>query len=314
MIKNCFALLLASVLFVSVYAQPGWPPVKAQNRPWTRWWWLGSAVDEKGLTANLEQLHAAGFGGVEITPIYGVKGFEKQHLSFLSPQWMRMFDHTLSESNRLGMGVDLANATGWPFGGPWVKDEDASRSLYLKTYQLNEGETLKEKVEYVRSALVRTANTKKPDIQSIQLPFAGNTLMQEMALDQVQFPGPLKLEALIAQGPDGQHADITSFVASDGSLRWTPTKGQWQLNALFSGLHGKMVERAAPGGEGYAIDHFSNRAITRYLQHFDSAFNGKKLDALRGFFNDSYEVDDAQGRRIGRLVCLSISRLQEAMI
>jgi hypothetical protein len=35
--------------------------------------------------------------------------------------------------------------------------------------------------------------------------------------------------------------------------------GKWKLIALFEGLHGKMVERAAPGGEGRAIDHFSDR-------------------------------------------------------
>jgi hypothetical protein len=33
--------------------------------------------------------------------------------------------------------------------------------------------------------------------------------------------------------------------------------GKWKLIALFEGLHGKMVERAAPGGEGRAIDHFN---------------------------------------------------------
>ena len=26
-----------------------WPPLTAECKPWTRWWWLGSAVDEAGL-------------------------------------------------------------------------------------------------------------------------------------------------------------------------------------------------------------------------------------------------------------------------
>ena len=44
--------------------------------------------------------------------------------------------------------------------------------------------------------------------------------------------------------------------------------------ALFLGWHGKMVERAAPGGEGHVIDHFSRGAIRQYLARFDQAFAG----------------------------------------
>ena len=29
---------------------------------------------------------------------------------------MELFVHTLEEAQRLGLGVDLANASGWPFG------------------------------------------------------------------------------------------------------------------------------------------------------------------------------------------------------
>jgi hypothetical protein len=46
-----------------------WPTPTKECRPWTRWWWLGSAVDDANLTAQLEQLHRAGLGGVEICPI-----------------------------------------------------------------------------------------------------------------------------------------------------------------------------------------------------------------------------------------------------
>jgi hypothetical protein len=66
--------------------------------------------------------------------------------------------------------------------------------------------------------------------------------------------------------------------------------------ALFQGLHGKMVERAAPGGEGYAIDHFSAGAIRHYFKNFDEAFKGHDISYIRALFNDSYEVDDARGQ------------------
>lgn len=98
-------------------------------KPWTRWWWPGSAVDEQNITRELESFAAAGLGGVEITPIYGAKGYEDRYVDFLSPRWMALIEHTAREARRLGLGVDMATGTGWPFGGPWVGTEDGSQKL-----------------------------------------------------------------------------------------------------------------------------------------------------------------------------------------
>ncbi|MFZ1714288.1 MAG: hypothetical protein WAT88_03265, partial [Saprospiraceae bacterium] len=83
----CIPLLMA--------AQIHWPPIDHTTRPWTRWWWQGSAVNEKDLTRCMELYQQAGLGGVEITPIYGVAGFENQFIDYLSPRWMEVFAHTL---------------------------------------------------------------------------------------------------------------------------------------------------------------------------------------------------------------------------
>lgn len=106
-----------------------WPSPSSQNKPWTRWWWLGSGVDKANLTRELEAFAKAGMGGVEICPIYGAKGAEDRFIDFLSPQWMEMLAHTTSEAKRLGMQVDLTTGTGWPFGGPMVKTDTASKAL-----------------------------------------------------------------------------------------------------------------------------------------------------------------------------------------
>jgi hypothetical protein len=106
-----------------------WPPVTHEAKPWTRWWWLGSGVDAANLTRELEAFSKAGLGGVEICPIYGAKGYESRDLPFLSEKWTAAYAHTARETARLGMGVDLTTGTGWPFGGPQVKDADASASL-----------------------------------------------------------------------------------------------------------------------------------------------------------------------------------------
>jgi hypothetical protein len=113
-----------------------WPAMRREHRPWTRWWWPGSAVDASSLTHQLEQLAAVGFGGVEITPIYGAQGYEARDLAFLGPEWLKMLEHTGREAQRLGLGVDMATGTGWPFGGPWLDETLAAAKPVLRNRRI----------------------------------------------------------------------------------------------------------------------------------------------------------------------------------
>src|SRR5690606_16773551 len=40
------------------------------------------------------------------------------------------------EARRLGLGVDMATGTGWPFGGPWVEERDALARAVLRDGRL----------------------------------------------------------------------------------------------------------------------------------------------------------------------------------
>ena len=109
-----------------------WPEITRESKPWTRWWWLGSAVDSTNLTRELEDLAKVGFGGVEVTSIYGIQGQEHRHIPYFSERWIAMLGHSASEANRLGMGLDMPPGSGWKMGGPEVPIEQASRSLLLR--------------------------------------------------------------------------------------------------------------------------------------------------------------------------------------
>lgn len=106
-------------------AVPEWAQSDNTRKPWTRWWWPGSAVDKDSLTSQLEEFARVGIGGVEITPIYGAFGYEDRYIDFLTPEFMEMLEHVGREGERLGIGIDMATGTGWPFGGPWVEEGDA---------------------------------------------------------------------------------------------------------------------------------------------------------------------------------------------
>jgi alpha-L-rhamnosidase len=295
-----FALATALPLFVTKAGGQdsttllNWPPVTRQTKPWARWWWHGSAVNKRDLTAEMEKYQKAGLGGLEITPIYGVRGAEDRFIDFLSPAWMGMLERTLKEADRLGMGVDMATGTGWPFGGPWVGAEDACKNFAYQIHMLKAGERLESPIIYAQKPLARAVG-RRVSVAELKNPVSSNPNLQELALDQVRFETRLPLVALVAYPDRGETLDLTAKVGQDGKLDWVAPAGEWTLYAIFQGWHGKMVERAAPGGEGNVVDHFSSTALKNYLGKFDQAFAGRDLKSLRAFFNDSYEVDDAEG-------------------
>jgi hypothetical protein len=325
--KRLPLLTLFCFIILITHAQIKWPAITQTSKPWTRWWWIGNAVNQKDLTANMELYKTAGLGGLEITPIYGVAGQEDKFIDFLSPKWMQMLDHTLAEGKRLGLGVDMATGTGWPFGGgPAIGADEACKDFSHKKWTLKAGETLQEPIAMMQEPFVRAVGnqiyellgiwenkgpvqgtisapllkeaSKAPDINTLVEPIYNNKNLQALALDQVKFRKPMLLQTLMAYSDKGQTIELTSKVSTDGKLNWTtPTDGgNWTLIGIFMGWHGKMVERAAPGGEGNVIDHFSKPILNKYLGQFDKAFKGHDLANLRGFFNDSYEVDDARGQ------------------
>lgn len=217
---------------------------------------MGSAVDRENIGNLVEAYGKAGFGGMEITPIYGAAGYEDRYISFLSPGWMEMLDAATESARKNGMGIDMNQGTGWPFGGPQITPGMAASRMVTQTWKLASGKPFREKIAVE---------------------------------DPRQARAGAFLQGLTAVSSSGKVLDLTALVAPDGTLNWHPAAGDWTLTALFCGKTLQKVKRAAPGGEGLTMDHFSRQALTAYLARFDSAFAGSN-HGIRTFFNDSYEV------------------------
>jgi hypothetical protein len=171
-----------------------WAAPTRENHPWTRWWWMGSAVDKTNLTHQLEMFKDAGIGGVEICPIYGARGYESRFLNYLSPEWMAMFAHTTSEAARLGLGVDLTTGTGWPNGGPWVTTEMASGGVVMQEYSVAGGASLTSALPRGRLQTLRAIGADGAQID----------LTDKVSGDRLAWtapPGTWKLYAVSESGP-----------------------------------------------------------------------------------------------------------------
>jgi len=246
-----------------------WPEVKKEFKTWTRWWWMGSAVDKKNISQSLIAFEKAGIGGVEIEPIYGVKGQEENFIDFLSPKWIDMLDHTLRVADSLQMGVDLTLGTGWPWGGSEVSLVDAAKRLLVRKVQLKKGKLFSETL-----SPFKTGELIYPDQRDIRELYPNK--------------GKPTLKGVFAFDTHNNFADLTNKII-DEQLEWRATDNDFDLFFVFEDLTRQKVKRAAPGGEGWVLDHFSLQALKNYLQLFTSAL--EKTDGkIRSVFNDSYEV------------------------
>ncbi len=255
--KNIERILCASALLLlplGSIAQE-WPELTQTAKPAARWWWLGSAVDENNLSYNMEEYAHAGLGELEITPIYGVQNNEENELSFLTPEWMKALEYTINKGKEVGMRIDMSTGTGWPFGGPETSIEDAATKATFEQYTIEGGKAVE--------LPIAVSNKKDASTSTLH-------------------------KVMVYQG--NKHIDVTKKCDEKGVLRWQAPEGEWQVIALFIGKTRQAVKRAAPGGEGYVIDHLSRGAVKRYLSRFEKAFKANGTPAPNNFFNDSYEV------------------------
>ena len=77
------------------------------------------------------------------------------------------------------------------------------------------------------------------------------------------------------------------------SKEYKAPKGMKRIIALYLDHTKQKVKRAAPGGEGYVIDHFDATAVRHYLENIERAFEQTGTPYPATFFNDSYEVYEA---------------------
>lgn len=259
--------LLTSVALASTAMAQSWPTPSQEAKAGARWWWLGSALDKENVSWNMKQYAEHGIGALEITPLYGVKGNQKNNIDYLSPKWMDMLKYVMSEGKKNNIQIDMNNGTGWPFGGPATPIEDAAGMAVFVDTVANEKD--------LRNLVFSFPEKKKKSLA------AYSRFDKAMA-----FPVDVKKY-------NGGVVDVTSFV-SEGKLSWkAPKKGIWRIIALYDSRTRQQVKRAAPGGQGYVIDHFDKGTVSRYLQRFDKAFKESNTPWPHTMFNDSYEVYDA---------------------
>ena len=246
-------LIIILISFSAIKAQESFNTAK----PWTYWFWMGNAVDKENISEQLDEMSAAGMGGVHIIPIYGARGWEDKFKSFLSEDWMEMVSFTIKEAGNHQMGVDISLGTGWPFGGAMVSQEDAAKKLVMKEFTISNSD---------RISLHTGQLKEKFNFQDIVAAYAFN------GAERINLSHRLKNDSL----------DIPVALAN------------WEISLFGIRYTKQEVKRAAPGGEGWVMDYFDRSSVEDYLDHFDSIFSNTSYPiSPRAFYHDSYEVYNA---------------------
>lgn len=256
--RAIITIAYACLVSLGGYSQT-WPEIRPEAKPGARWWWMGSAVNNADLKWNMQEYSKVGIGALEITPIYGVQGNEKNELQFLSMPWMKALDFVEAEGEKDKILIDMNNGTGWPFGGPYVPINEAAAKLVCTDVTAT-GRDLRNGVD------ISVKDSKEK-------PFANLSHVMAYSLTE------------------NSVVDITEFT-NNGIVKWkkAPKKGQYRIISIYCSRTRQKVKRAAPGGEGYVIDHFDSTAVVNYLRRFEDAFAKSGVKYPHTFFNDSYEV------------------------
>lgn len=229
------------------------PPPDA--RPIMRWWWFGPAVTKPELKNELETMHDAGIGGVEIQPVYPLMLDDEatgiKNLQYLSPEFLDDVSFANKTARSLGLRVDITLGSGWPYGGPKTTLALAAGCLKVISVPINSG---------------------------------------TIALPQLA-EGDSAIAAFAVSGTKNSF-DPASAVRIDLTTGSLSNAAGRQTVLFFIASHTRQtVKRPAVGAEGYVLDHFSRAAITEHINDVATPLlNAFDQQPPYSVFSDSLEV------------------------
>jgi hypothetical protein len=264
-------------------------------KPWTYWWWMGGAVNEKDILHSLQEFKRIGVGGVHIIPIYGVKGYEADFKPFLGDKWMQMLDYTLAEAKKLNLGVDMSTGSGWPFGGPNVSVDQSAKHWVLKDGVLTSVST-QQKVKrsgpggagYVADPFDK--NLMGQYLMRFDSAFAGKQLIpRSMYCDSYEVYGANWTNNFLAEFKKRRGYDLQAnsqlFLGTDNDLKSSLVKIDYQQTlaellydsyktwAQWSAQHHFITRYQAHGSPGNILDLYSVATVPETEAFGSSNFN-----------------------------------------
>lgn len=245
------------------------------HRPFVRWWWNGDRVTKEEAIRELDVMKDAGIGGVEINPIKWNENADSigiPELTWGSSQWLDVVESTVKSAKEKGIVCDMIVGSGWPFGGEHVPREEQSQIIMLGTRDIEGGKTIFLTQKELLSSVEPPSNyeNKVSELFMLRLaPAEMQTFTPGISLDN-----QLSNETITIKVPEGKHV----------------------LYYLIKYTGFQQVIQGALGAKGPVINHYDQRAVQNYLDHFGNLLTsrlGPLNNYFRAMFTDSIELEGA---------------------
>lgn len=271
--------------------EQGWqnPPLQAKLRAY--WWWLNGNVSPEAITKDLEWMKEIGMGGGLVFDAGNERVGKEGHAAvpkgpmFGSAEWRKLFRHTLSEADRLGLEMGLSIQSGWNLGGPMVTPERAAKVI-VWTETVVHGSGAKEislpkpteiqylpnkKVTFFKDTSVLAYKLNQdPSKPSSKRPI--RQLSEKAAYHELGGSAtdcsPLLLDDPATPGEEDLQAngviDLSDKLSPEGILRWTVPEGSWVVLRFGYTNNGSRVTTSSGDWKGMVLDYLSEEALTWY--------------------------------------------------
>lgn len=258
-----------------IFAEP-----ESKYRPYVRWWWNGTRVDEKEILRELDLMKQIGIGGVEINSIrypgdVDTLGYAER--PYLSDEWANSIRFAADACKERGLVCDMIGGSGWPFGGEFLPPDKQLQMLTVETIDIDGGSNGKV-FSIARDEILKRSN---PPIMSSN-PHPRKELVYLRLL-------PKHVE----QFTEGVYFDK---LVSNEQISLNVPAGEYVLYCFIKFAGYMDVIEGAPGARGPVLNHFDKEAVKFYLNrlsekiHFNSpGMKGK----IRAAFVDSFELEGA---------------------
>jgi hypothetical protein len=255
------------------------PP--SESRPFVRWWWNGNHISAGEIKRELDILHSAGIGGIEINPIAmpeDAPNINTEPIKWLSREWNELFALAATEAKKRDMIADVIVGSGWPFGGEFLNEEETIQRVITNKISCSGGDNISLSENDLINKALQTLNTRSRSegSQSNEILFIQLVPKDINSLEEI--------------------SDLTDQFKENSILNFVVPQGEYNLAYGIRQRGHRQVMHGALGAAGPVMDHYKQDVTLSYLNRLikiseDTGIPLKEL--IRALFCDSIELAGA---------------------
>ena len=282
-------------------------------RPYARWWLAEGSHTDETLRESVQELYAAGYGGVEFVTLDESRYLDDASYAWGSPEWIHDTRVIIEECQKLGMSVSMTSGTHWATANLisiTPDDEAASQELGFVTVSLEaeDGKLPSYEGELPQCKLPR--NTTEQHLVRVLAAKVTERGTGKLAKGTVK-PTLIDLSSIV---------DLTDLVREQEGTFFidytAPEAGDYDLFAFYRYGTGEAYSPAV--SNSYTINYLSRSGAQALIDYWNTEVLTPEVQTLIDeidecdLYMDSLELSVHGSNTTGQLWCMDMSEQFEA--